>query len=613
MSPNIQAISASCLPFWKANFHVSTLGVRKLTRSGRPSGKPLQDVQIVTALSESCPAFKTADLNEQVQVLDYLKGMDTEDETGESEGAVIEEVDPWIVPLMSVFRWRSDGNTQRGYYHKPLAKHLSEGGAFDDPSVVRELTPMTLSDDTCLATALMSDPNIWVAFEEMYKKAVHDPNTRVTPRAVKDGVRYYWSFRSYLKLMQSPWQSDIRFHIGNEPGSVSNNRELWSYWHFGPYTHPCLNEPAGPTPTWDGWLAKLGHPDRARAFRAWVFGVCLAKNKSRQVLWLEGPGGDGKGTVANVLSQFLGEKSSTTVSEDIFSNSHGSSAVYGHRLLIHPDCKNPRFLSYALVHQITGGDRILINPKFGQMFSEKMDSKMMVLANCPPDMDVYNMHESTRMLYFFVNPNAKGADKSHLARGKSRTQLKGDVTFEARLLAEMPQLLAKGAQDYRDLCPTHGNIVLPDTIVNDIADRCASVEQERFEKFYDDTFDMDVTQWSEVSLVKEAFDRSMPPGSRGSMQYQSFVKFLEAKGHRKVRTMDDSGKRYRGFLGLKPKGASGHLLSSFRVPEEHVGLEGWIDETESTAPRVEGSTGTRQPDAAKTTGFGNDVTSAGTH
>lgn len=596
MSPlqatNLAHLVASCTPAWNQTFVSSGGTVRKLSRTGKPTGKIVPSAQIAMFLADAVPAFKVADPELQIRVITELSMMDSMDETGESDDSCIEEVDPWLVPLMKVFRWRSNGTVQRGFYHKALAKHIMDGGDPEDPSVVKELHPMEISDDTCLATALMGDSDIWISFEAKYRQAISDPNVRVTPKTVKDGVRYYHTFRGYLKLMQTAWQSDIRFHVANEPGTVSNKPENWSFWHFGPYTHPCLSEPPGPTPTWDGWLAKLGHQDRSKVFMAWIMGVCLSRSKSRQILWLEGRGGDGKGTIASVLMRFLGERGAFPLSEDIFTTTHGSSMIYGYRLLVHPDCKNPRFLSYALVHQITGGDRVLINPKFGKAFQERMDTRVMVLANCPPDMDVYNLHESSRMVYLYINPNAHGADRTHLAMGKSGVQLKGDPTFEARLLEEMPRFLAKCAPAYMELCPTNGNIVLPDTVVNDVADRCASIEQERFEKFYDDNFEEDTEAWVESHIVKEAFDRIMQQGSRGGMAYQAFIKFIESKGHRKIRPTVADGTRVRGFLNMKPKGTSGNKLSAVRMSYTQVGLTTPTgDEWNESAPKAEANTG----------------------
>jgi hypothetical protein len=272
---------------------------------------------------------------------------------------------------------------------------------------------------------------------------------------------------------------------------------------------------------------------------------------------------------------FLGERGAFPLSDQVFTDNHGSAAIYGYRLLIHPENKNPRLLSYALAHQITGGDPVYINPKFGKPFHERSNAKLMVLANCPPDMDIYNMHESSRMLYFYVNADAEGADRSHLVKTGTGVQLRGDTGFEKRLIAEMPAFLRKCMDDYLVLCPTNGNIVLPETVVHDISDRCASLEQERFESIFDEYFERDVKCWVDSKTIKDLFD-SVVPGQKGDIKYASFTKFLEAKGHRKIRP-HQGDKRLRGFRYLKPRGTAGLLLSDYELHKNHVGIDGKED------------------------------------
>lgn len=574
ISAPTEQLIAACLPFWKASFITSNGSVWKKSNTGRKAGKALPETQIAAALRDNVALYRNAPTGVQLDVLNNLIAMDTADDTGEGAESAIEEVDPWIVPLLMCFRWRSDGASVRGFFHRRLAQHLAEGGDPDDQSIIREVLPMDTKDENCVAIALMANPDIWIAFERVYKQAIDDPFTRVTPKSVKEGVRFYHSFRGYLRVQTVAWLSDIRFHLPHEPLTVANAPEKWGFWHFGRHTHPEVMQTPGPTPAWDGWLAKLGHPDRARAFRAWVFSVFFAKNKSRQIMWLEGRGGDGKGAVAYAISAFMGDRGVTPIDDNTFTGEFGMASVYGHRLLIHPDCKNARLLSYGAVHRVTGGDTVLVNPKFGHAFRARMDTKLLVMANCPPDMDVYNLHEASRMLYFLVDHDSNGADTSHLVVDKNgQIQLKGDPDFGERLLAEMPHFLARGAQDYMELCPTHGNIILPGTMVNDVSDRCASLEQERFEKFYADNFEYSAEHWIESHIVREVFDRLMPQGSRGNQQYSSFVKYIESKGHRKVRTGGDDDNRPRGYLYMRDIGGqAAQLLSQHRLHENHVGV-----------------------------------------
>ncbi len=112
--------------------------------------------------------------------------------------------------------------------------------------------------------------------------------------------------------------------------------------------------------------------------------------------------------------------------------------------------------------------------------------------------------------------------------------------------------------------------------MHDISDRCASMEQEKFENIYLENFEFDKSAWIESKTVKELYDR-LVTNQRGEMGFKSFVKFLESRGNRKIRPSKD-GERVRGFRYLKAKGTSGLKLSDYELRKNHVGIDGKEEE-----------------------------------
>ena len=537
--------------WWKKNFVVTDGRVWKKNRKGARQGKPLSDQEIAECLSAHEPELRSSSLTDMGQMVENLKSLETVAENFDSK---VEEVDPWFVEIMMAFRWKSDGQNMRAFMHLGLLEKMAKD-LEGEPT--RELQPIAVRDDG-LAVALQSCPELWNWVEEMYRSACSDPEVYVTAKRVTDKGAIYHTLRGYLISQWSAWMSDMRFSLPDEPDTISNDRSRWAFWYFG---EEHLAGAAKETPAWEGWLRKMTTVNAQRVFRAWIFSVFLAKNRGRQMLWIEGPGGDGKGSVANALMRFMGDRGSGAMSSHMLEGEFGAASAYGKRLLVHPDNKNPRLLSSALIHQITGGDRILVNQKFQTAFTARMDAKLFIAANCPPDADTYNMHEKSRLIYIRLDPLAAGADKSHLViDSKGNIQLKGDTSFSDRLLEELPGFLLKCSTDYMELCGlSHSNIILPDDVVEEMDSRCASQEQEGFEKFYSENFDPSPDCYVTTETVAQLFENAKFKIS--SFSLSALQKYLAAMGHLKCRRYFRDGTRPRVYLGLKCKGTEGECLS----------------------------------------------------
>jgi len=303
-------------------------------------------------------------------------------------------------------------------------------------------------------------------------------------------------------------------------------------------------------------LAKMPTDEHREIFMAWIMSIFVAKNESRQLMWIHDNGGGGKGVIGKVLTKFMGDYAVGAIGKAMLDSQFGASSAYGKRLMIHGDNKNDRLLSTTLIHQITSGDRIPVEKKNQQAFPAWIYAKCLIMANCGPDADMYNLHERSRLLYITLDPFAEGADTSHLVRDEGGVlQLKGDPTFEPRLLKEMPDFLACCLKAYKKLCPHHGNIKT--TIIHNeyVAEKCASTQQMQYEVFFDENFEVLDDVAIPIQELQDLYEEEFGKGRNG---IQAFKKYIATFGVEIRRVRSGVGKeRVRVYAGMRLKGQDG--------------------------------------------------------
>ena len=104
----IEPVAQACLVFWNSSYVVANGNAWKKSKSGNRVGKPLPTAQIMGDLRDHCPAYRTAAPEVQMGVVELLLAQGSEDETGEGESFSVDALDAWLVPLLKIFRWRSD-------------------------------------------------------------------------------------------------------------------------------------------------------------------------------------------------------------------------------------------------------------------------------------------------------------------------------------------------------------------------------------------------------------------------------------------------------------------------------------------------------------------------
>ena len=289
----------------------------------------------------------------------------------------------------------------------------------------------------------------------------------------------YWETR-----IRKVWERDSRFRLAHKPVEISTKHDKPSFFFWDSAR---LKE--GPHPNWDSWM--LSMPEYARpAFRAWIFGIFDPRNHGRQALWLQDRGYSGKSSVFRSLEKFIGRHAVGSISHGSLGNQFGYASVYGKRLVIYGDNKNPKLLHQEKIHSILGGDIVSIERKGIDPFSAPIHAKLLVASNVPPEVDLFARSEVTRILYI---PLHEPPEESMLAytkhrdgkvmRHKDGTPIFVGGNLEEKLFPEIPAFLATCARDYAELCPNHTDIVLSSEMWEALHTRCASPEHLAVERF----------------------------------------------------------------------------------------------------------------------------------
>ena len=238
----------------------------------------------------------------------------------------------------------------------------------------------------------------------------------------------------------------------------------------------------GPCPSWDFYFSSRYTPEEAKVLRVFIFCVLYAKNKTRQMLYiLDVDGFSGKSLLINVITRVLGAKYVQAVQKDSLNNQFSMAKVWDKILVSISDNKNPQLLRSEKLHMMTGGDQADIEKKGKDSFIARLQMKVIASGNTRLEIDPDATHERTRLIVVKPHVNKEvlkqiallDKDGNIVYSRSGRPQLLGDPSFEDKLYNEFGAMLAKAREEYRELCPTDGNVILPESMEDEI-DNCSA-------------------------------------------------------------------------------------------------------------------------------------------
>lgn len=134
--------------------------------------------------------------------------------------------------------------------------------------------------------------------------------------------------------------------------------------------YPITFDPAATCPRFDAWLAEVAGPELTPLLLE-VVGYCLLiGNPLQRALLLVGSGGNGKGTLMRVIRSMVGGQHVAAVPLHELGESRFAVAdLYGAAVNLAGDIEARELKSTAMLKQVTGGDSIRGERKYGQAFT----------------------------------------------------------------------------------------------------------------------------------------------------------------------------------------------------------------------------------------------------
>lgn len=232
---------------------------------------------------------------------------------------------------------------------------------------------------------------------------------------------------------------------------ISNDKDTYCLAYFK------LPSPQSPdndycTTSWDKFLSLFKTDLERKIFRAWVYSIFVAKDKGRQMLWVEGEGHTGKSTIASVIGEILAEYN------PLLFNSLEVQPLEKINLVNFDLCRfavlsnqlDSNLMTRKEIMVLTGNDYIQIKKLYHDPENKKLLVKIMINSNIAPNYNDKIAHEATRMIHLKM-------DESLIE--KSRKTWNMDTQTHNKLLKkEFPEFMKKASIDYLQLMQPNGLI-----------------------------------------------------------------------------------------------------------------------------------------------------------
>lgn len=336
------------------------------------------------------------------------------------------------------------------------------------------------------------------------------------------------------------WDRDP-FLLGTPNGTVDlHTGQLWPSDPMDGITKATAVAPTemADCPLWLQFLddATGGDADLIRFLRQWC-GYCLTGAiREHALVFIHGPGGNGKSVFLNVLTAIMNAYAGTAAMDTFTASKNDKhptdlAMLRGARLVTASETEEGRAWAEARIKQITGGDPITARFMRQDFFTFTPQFKLTIVGNHQPVLK--NVDEAARRRFNIVPFTRKPA--------------RPDPQLEGKLKAEYPAILRwmiQGCLDWQE----HG-LVRPASVMAATEDYF--VEQDLFGQWLEEECEVDVENMSRWEPTTELF-ASWAAYARAAGDEpgtaKSFAPALRRKGFKPYRS-----KFARGWRGIRLK------------------------------------------------------------
>lgn len=273
------------------------------------------------------------------------------------------------------------------------------------------------------------------------------------------------------------------------------------------------------------------------AFIAYLGALFDPNAKCQQFLWLQGPGGDGKGTILRLLAKIFQQSyvSVSTEARDI--DKFWQSSLVGKRVAVCGDTRNLNFVNSSIFMQITGGDAVSIRPMQEKAYTTKLDIMFVFSANAAP---LAGSEASTK----------RRAIICEMQPGKQ----KHIENFEQRLWDERAGIVHKCFSAWEKVKHLR-EIPIDSKVLKELAEDT----EEKLECLTDRHFQVDPEGYIPATLVRTILSENekRPPNNAEVSEWKRYIKRTYGVEIRRMRAGEkgytSSKDRKRYYFGIKER------------------------------------------------------------
>jgi len=304
----------------------------------------------------------------------------------------------------------------------------------------------------------------------------------------------------------------------------------------------------GPYPAWQSFMSQMGEEER-KLFGAFVFSVFDPQNTGRQVLYLYDNGRTGKSCVTNAITGALPEVSGSFSKESLTSR-FGFSTIFGKRLLLYPDCKDPYIIRFGKLHSIVGNDPVIIEYKNEGAFTARVFSRAIIMSNVAPNIDSFKTNEKSRLIPIQLDPDLCDT-KEHYQGGK----FIGNNNYTNKLEEQFWHFMHFAFECYIELCPQRQELMVSEDVYSGLV----SDDEDTFEEMIKEDFEVTGNYEDRIKAydLLQFFKELDPHRNDKGFNYtlHNFKIFLENTKKVKYKRLSDA----RYYIGIKFRKNSMHI------------------------------------------------------
>jgi len=146
-----------------------------------------------------------------------------------------------------------------------------------------------------------------------------------------------------------------------------------------------------------------GDVELQRFIQQWAGYSLTGDTREQSLLFIYGPGGNGKGILKNTFSEILGDYAKTATMRTFASSKHQQhltelAMLAGARLVSVSETENGQAWSETRINQLTGGDAVTANFMRQDHFTYQPQLKLLVIGNHKPKLNTVNDAARRRFL-----------------------------------------------------------------------------------------------------------------------------------------------------------------------------------------------------------------------